>query len=363
MFKNSLKYIVLAIGLGFVFSVPLYDFFVIDVDAQTTSGTNPSTMATPPRPIGTPPPLLVEDDEIIKIDTELVNLDVRVVDRANRPIVDLSQADFEVREDGIVQPIRFFSKSEVPTNYMLVIDNSGSLRLQLEKVIEASKMIVKTNRPQDKTGVIRFVSRQDIELKQDFTSDREDIYYALDNMFIDGGSTAIVDAVYLATERVDKYAMAENRTYRKRKAIILVSDGEDRKSYYNMDSLFKRLRESEVQIFTVGFIDDLDSERGFVRKSEKEKAREFMSNLAVKTGGKAYFPKSVAELPRIANDIANEMRTQYSIGYEPTNAKFDGSFRDIKVYVRNGPGNEKRIPVYKTGRTAKAESGSAPRLQ
>jgi hypothetical protein len=83
-----------------------------------------------------------DDGGIIKIDTELVNLNVRVVDRTNRPINTLTQNDFKIYEDNVLQPIEFFSKSEVPTNYALVIDNSGSLRFQLEKVIEASKIIV-----------------------------------------------------------------------------------------------------------------------------------------------------------------------------------------------------------------------------
>ena len=96
-----------------------------------------------------------------------------------------------------------FTKSEVPTNYSLVIDNSGSLRLQLEKVIEAGKIIIDTNRPDDETSIIRFVSSDKIEIQQDFTPNKNDLFDALDNLYIEGGQTAIIDAVYLAAEKVD----------------------------------------------------------------------------------------------------------------------------------------------------------------
>ena len=143
--------------------------------------------------------------KIIKIDTELVNLNVRVIDRNNRPINNLQEKDFKIFEDGAQQKIDFFRKSEVPTNYALVIDNSGSMRQQLDKVIEAGKILVNTNRPDDDTMVIRFVGRDKIEIEQQFTPNKTDLIDALDNLYIEGGQTAIIDAVYLAVENVDEY--------------------------------------------------------------------------------------------------------------------------------------------------------------
>jgi VWFA-related protein len=133
-----------------------------------------------------------EVEEIIMVDTELVNLNVRVIDRNNRPINNLAQKEFQILEDGVPQPIEFFSKSEVPTNYTLVIDNSGSLRMQLEKVIEASKILVNSNRPDDETSIIRFVSRDKISIEQDFTSDKTELSDSLENLYIEGGQTAII---------------------------------------------------------------------------------------------------------------------------------------------------------------------------
>ncbi|MEZ5344034.1 MAG: VWA domain-containing protein [Pyrinomonadaceae bacterium] len=350
---------VLLFGFGMVLSVAFAALNLSTSKAQTTSA---DPTPTPPV-VGTPPPLPVIDDTPLVIETELVNLSVRVVDRFNRPITNLKQEDFQVLEDRIPQTITHFSQSEVPTNYALVIDNSGSLRFQLEKVIEASKTIVSTNREDDETGVVRFVSSDKIEILQDFTSNRLDLNDALDNMFIEGGPTAIIDAVYLATEKVDEYERTSSAVDRKRRALILVSDGEDRSSYYKEEQLFKLLREADVQIYAIGFIDDLESEGGFISKSPQKKAKSFLTKLAEETGGKSYFPKSVAELPTIATDIASELRTQYTISYEPTNLEKDGTYRNIKVSVKDGPNNERRIAISRTGRTASPGGAKIPTLQ
>lgn len=351
--------LLLCLCLSVVIGLTVFDLFTSNAQSAKPPV---KTSATPPPPLGAPPPAPEKEEKILKINVELVNLTVQVVDRFNRPIANLRQEDFEIYEDRVRQPIGFFSQSEVPTNYALVIDNSGSLRFQLEKVIEASKTIVNTNRADDETIVIRFVSSEKIEILQDFTSDKIDLDDALDNMYIEGGRTAIIDAVYLAAEKVDEYKRENSPIDGRRRALILVSDGEDRSSYYKEQQLFKLLRELDVQIYTIGFIDDLDTDGNFIRKSPQKKAKNFLKRLAAETGGKAYFPKSTSELPSIARDIARELRTQYSIGYIPTNDKQDNSFRNIKVVVKNGPKNQKRIARSRTGRTAKPSS-SKPSLQ
>lgn len=350
---------VFALTFGFAF----YSFAV--GNAQITTKERSGRIAATPTPRATidihdippPPPVPEIDTGIIRIESELVNLNVRVVDRNNRSIGNLNQRDFKIYEDGVEQKISFFTTSEVPTNYSLVIDNSASLRKQIEKVIDAGKIIISTNKPEDETSIIRFVSREKIEILQDFTANKEDLFYYLDNMFVEGGQTAIIDAVYLAAERVDAYEKSIDPNDRKRRALILVSDGENRDSFYNETQLFQLLREADVQIFTVGFVNELDDESGFISKSPRKKAKSFLERLAEETGGKAYFPDNLGELNGIAQDIARELRTQYSIGYEPTNTGKDGSFRKIKVVVADGPKNQKRIAVTRTGRVAGNEDG------
>lgn len=363
--------LVFLIGLIGAFS----DFLTTDAQTDTKtnrlrtptpvpqkSGVPPSV--SPPQPTVSPTPDPIDDpNETIRIDTEVVGLNVRVVDRNNRPVSNLTQNDFKVYEDNVLQTIDSFSKAEVPTNYSLVIDNSGSLRLQLDKVVEASKIIVGTNRPDDETSIIRFVSSDKIEIKQDFTRNKADVYDALDNLYIEGGQTAIIDAVYLAAQTVDEYEKSRDPNDKKRRALILVSDGEDRDSYYNEQQLFELLRESNVQIYTVGFVTELSKEGGFISKSPQAKAKAFLERLATETGGKAYFPNSLSELNTIASDIASELRTQYLVSYYPTNNNKDGTFRSIKVVVNDGPNKQKRIAVTRTGRKAASENSNTPTLQ
>lgn len=345
---NRKNFLILTLVFCFVVLPASFSFF--KADAQTNTQVKPTP--TPPKlatPVPTVEPTPETDDTPITIETELVNLNVRVVDRNNRSIANLSQKDFTVYEDNVPQKIEFFSKSEVPTNYAMVIDNSGSMRLQLDKVIEASKIIVNTNRPDDETEIIRFVSSDKIEVLQDFTPSKIDLHDALDNMLIEGGQTAIIDAIYLAAEQVDEYEKTRNPNDRKRRALILVSDGEDRASFYKEQQLFELLRESDVQIYAIGFVNELSKEGGFISKSPQGKAKDFLERLAKETGGKVYFPNSLSELNGIAQDIANELRTQYSIGYLPSNDKKEGAYRQIKVAVADGPNKEKRIAVTRTG--------------
>lgn len=345
----------------YLFGLPAVLLFVIAGVVLSSSAQSPSTAGAKATPTPTPQaaPTIKEEDEIVKIDTELVNLNVRVVDRNNRPIANLREGEFKIFEDGVPQQIQFFSQSQVPTNYSLVIDNSGSLRQQIDEVIEASKILVGANKPEDETSIIRFISSEKIEIIQDFTSNKTDLNDALDSLYIEGGQTAITDAVYLAANRVTEYEKSTSKDDRRRRALILVSDGEDVKSFYNQEQLFDLLRETDVQIYVVGFVKELSTERGFITKSKQGKAKSFLERLASETGGRAYFPNDVTELNGIAREIASELRTQYSIGYIPTNDKNDGTYRNIKVMVEDGPSKQKRIALTRAGRTADSDGGAA----
>lgn len=346
----------------FIFALVASLLCVAAFDTANVTSAQTTTPAASPTPSPTPraKPEDLENQEV-KIETELVNITVRVVDRNNRPINNLPQSDFKVFEDGAPQEIDFFSRSEVPTNYSLVIDNSGSLRQQIEQVIEASKMLVGSNRQDDETAIIRFVSSDKIEVLQDFSKNKTDLNDALDNMYIEGGQTAISDAVYLSVQRLNDTQTAQKDLDRTRRAIVLVTDGEDRSSFYTEAQLLELLKESDVQIFVVGFVKELSSDRGFISKSPQGKAKAYLERLATSTGGKAYFPNSASEMTGIAKDIASELRTQYSIGYIPSNDKKDGTFRNIKVAINDGPGAQKRIAITRAGRTAEKE-GAPPKL-
>ncbi len=294
----------------------------------------------------------IEDEEVLRVDTAEVSLNVRVVNDKNRPVGKLNQAQFEVYEDNVLQPITAFTTAEVPVINALVIDNSRSLRSQLAKVIEAGKIIVGTNRPKDETMIVRFVGKDKIEVAQDFTANKTALGSALDNLFVEGGQTAIIDAIYQTAKQVEAYQNTRKKDDVKLRTLILVSDGDDRGSTHNEQELFKLLRESNVQIYAVGFVNNLSKDAEADGISRQQKAENFLNRLAQETGGKVYFPDSIDKLPQIAGEISGELRTQYLVSYAPTNADADGSFRQIKVVVADGAGDEKRTAVTRTGRNS-----------
>jgi Ca-activated chloride channel homolog len=329
------------------------------IDRMTPQlGEPPPPPKLKPKPTPTPPEEFGEG-EVVKVDTELVTLNVRVIDRNNRPIDNVRESDFHVFEDGVEQPVAFFTREEVPVSYGLAVDNSGSLRSQLQSVIDAGKTIINSNKPGDETFVIRFISKDNIDMKQDFTSNTELLMDALDNMFVEGGQTAVIDAVYLSAEAVAEYKKGDDSD-RRRRALIVVTDGEDRDSFYKQEQLFARLREADVQIYVIGFVNELDKDGGLIRKSTRDKAVNLLNKLASETGGRAFFPQSISELPKIANEIVRDLRTQYVLAYNPTNKSRDGSYRAIKVAVSDSAVGDKRIALTRGGRTAPKGGPPAP---
>lgn len=343
-------------------------------DSTTRTQTNQQSSApTLARPVPTPnasatPPVLQptqgqeigDDDEPIRVETNLVNLNVRVIDRNNRPINNVPQSEFHVFENGVPQPVQFFSKEDVPISYGLAIDVSGSIRTQLEKVQEAAKTIIASNKPGDETFLETFIDREKVELKQDFTSDQDKLGDALDDLYVTGGQTAVIDGVYLAADHVAEYKKGNDLNDRRRRALIVVTDGEDRESFYKQEQLFARLREEDVQIYVIGFVGELDDDKEGVfkiRKSAKQKAVTLINRLASETGGRAFFPTSTNELPGIAQEITRDLRTQYVIGYSPTNKARDGSYRAVRVAVGDEKGRDKRIALTRGGYYAPREGG------
>lgn len=317
-----------------------------------TLGEPPPPPRLKPTPTPTPPPV-IEEGDILRINAELVQLHVRVIDRNNRPINNVPPSDFKVFEDGVPQKIESFTREEVPISYGLAVDTSGSLRSQLQSVIDAGKTIINANKSGDETFLVRFISSDKIETVQDFTANKDSLMDGLDSLYVEGGQTAIIDAVYLSAEHVSGYRKGDEGD-RRRRALIVITDGEDRNSFYKQEQLFARLREEDVQIFVIGFVNELDKDAGLIRKSPREKAVNLINKLATETGGRAFFPDSVAELPQIASEIIRDLRTQYVLAYNPTNKAQDGTYRSIKVTV-DQPSGEKRIALTRTGRIARKE--------
>ena len=315
-----------------------------------------------PKPTPTPDPNSAEitEGDILKFNSELVTLNVRVIDRNNRPINGIQKDEFKVYEDGVQQPVFSFTQEEVPVIYGLAVDTSGSLRPQFNQVLDAAKSIINSNKPGDETFLERFISSDKIETVQDFTPSKDALLDGLDNLYIEGGQTAVIDGVYLAAEHIAEYKKGTGDD-RRRRALIVVTDGEDRASYYPESDLFKHLREEDVQIYVIGFVTELDADKGLIRKSPRDKAVNLINKMASETGGRAFFPQSISELPQVANEIVRDMRTQYVISYDPTNKTHDGTYRSIKIVVDQPAGSDKRIALTRSGRTASTPGATATR--
>ena len=276
------------------------------------------------------------------LQSEVVVLHVRVTDPLSQAVLDVPENNFRVLEDGVQQTIKLFSKEEIPVSYGLVIDNSGSMRSQLDAVVKASVRIVNSNKPGDDAFLVRFISSDKIQVVQETTSDRGLLANGLDTLYVEGGQTAVIDAVYLGVDKLSKQASSDNKP--RRFALVLVTDGEDRNSFYRPEQLLKLLGSTDVQIYTIGFTREL-------KGKSPGKAKDLLTQLATDTGGRAFFPATAGELKNIADQIINDIRTQYVIGYEPSNRQ--SGFHKVQVLIEGDNKTEKRVAVTRVGYLAR----------
>src|SRR6185436_20012483 len=185
---------------------------------------------------------------------------------------------------------------------------------------------VKESRAGDEMAIIEFKDQP--ELLEEFTGDVNDVIDTL-NGLVASRQTAMLDALYLAAD----YANEEGKN--RRKAVLVVTDGLDNDSFYKFGEVVNHLREIDVQVYLIGFINDLDKDGGIFKKSPKDKAEGLLNKLAEETGGKAFYPRELSEVHGIAQQISTDLGTQYSVGYYPSNAAKDGTFRAVKVQVNS----------------------------
>jgi Ca-activated chloride channel family protein len=295
--------------------------------------------------------------ETVELSSELVVLNVAVVDPANHPVVDLKQDDFVIYEDTVRQRVSFFSEEEAPSSIGLVIDTSRSMAPKLNNVLAAASRLIRDSHQEDEFFLIEF--KAEAELIQDFTKNIDEIEDALNDL-VAHGQTALLDAVYLSVQHAQKDGK------HRRKAVVLITDGEERDSYYNEGQVMEGLRESDVQVFVIGFPEGLDTDRYNVFRGtgkrrigrREKKARKLLDDLAQVTGGRAFYPENLNELDSIAQTIARELRTQYIVGYYPTNAQRDATWRSVRVEIKPDAKGNKRIARTRTGYYASTQAES-----
>jgi Ca-activated chloride channel family protein len=251
----------------------------------------------------------------VSINTDLVSLTVTATDERGRLISGLSKADFEVFEDQVRQEISHFSSADAPVSVAVIFDLSGSMsEKKLERAREALRRFIQTSHEQDEYALVGF--NEQPRLLLDRACDGDALLQRLRGMRA-GGHTALYDAVALGLERVSK-------GFYPKRALVIISDGEDNRSRVTFEQLRKMLRESDAIIYALG-IGDYELPR--------QTGDENLKQLAEASGGRAFFPKGAEEMYEAFEQIALELRSQYSVGYAPSNFIANGKWRRIKVRV------------------------------
>jgi len=277
----------------------------------------------------------------IGVNVDLVLMYTSVFDRkTGHFIAGLKQDNFRLYEDGVQQTITSFSQEDVPVSLGILLDLSGSMRLKIDQVNRAALAFIKASNPKDQVFLIGF--NDQVELLQDYTSDIDEVTDSLENIVVTGG-TALYDAVYLGVQKAQSGS-------KPKKAIVVITDGDDRDSYYKLDELVAKVQESDVQVFSVGFVEETPDKGIFGRwsKTAPEKAHAALVRISEETGGKAFFPSQLTDIHTVVAEIASDLRSQYSIGYFSSNAARDGSFRRVKIEL-NGPPADKSQARYRRG--------------
>jgi len=254
---------------------------------------------------------------------DIVSLNVTVTDAATHYITDLEESDFLVFEDGIKQNVTFFSRRQSPIALSLLLDSSASMEEHLPVLQTAASNFVHKLKSNDIAQVIDFDSR--VEIRQGFTGNQAELDTAISQLAA-GGSTSLHNAIYIALKELRK-VRAVNEEDVRRQALIVFSDGEDTSSLVSFDEVLDLAKRSETSIYTIALRGSDVQAKGF------REAEFVMRTLAQETGGRSFFPARIDDLNGVYTQIADELASQYTLGYTSANPRRDGAWRRIVVQV------------------------------
>jgi Ca-activated chloride channel homolog len=271
--------------------------------------------------VAAPEPTPPDDPEApLRIKTDLVTLTLTVTDTYGRYVSGLTKNAFTVTDNNREQEITYFSDSDAPVSIGILFDVSGSMSSEkIRKARKALERFISTSHPSDEYFLIAFNNRA--QLLMDRTRDGEAVLRKL-TLVQPKNNTALYDAVYLGVERVTR------GTHQKR-ALLVISDGQDNSSRYNFGEVRRLIKESDVVTYSVGIMDRSDASSALGMQGQA-----FLDELSSVTGGKSFYPQSDIEMDEIFERIALELRHQYSIGYIPKDFQPDGKWRKVKVKVK-----------------------------
>jgi len=252
-----------------------------------------------------------------RVDVDLVLLHASVTDSNNRYVTGLSRGHFRLWEDKVEQQIDYFSTENVPLSVGIIFDTSGSMETKLDAARAAAATFLRTGDRDDEYFLIEFSDTP--RLGQDFTTDITKLQSRF--LFTQArGSTSLYDALYLGLDRV-------TRGTNGRKALLLITDGQDNHSRYRLGDVKSFAREHDVAIYSIGIEDGADAQIAGLS------GRSVLTGLADLSGGMAFFPRSLDALPAICEQIGFELKNQYVLGYRSHNPNNDGRWRKIRLKV------------------------------
>ena len=273
-------------------------------------------------------------------DVDEVLLNCTVVDENGQPVLDLKQGDFRIWEDGVPQTTNSFQHQDLPVSMGIIVDNSGSMRDKRGAVNAAALDLLRSSNPKDATFIVNFSDRPFLD--QGFTSDISLLDRGLAR-FDSAGTTAMYDAVAASADELAKHAKEPKQ------ALLIITDGADNASRLSLEQAIRRVQNLDGPVvYSIGLLFDSDP-------TETQRARSALDMLSEETGGVAYFPRSLDEVDKIAQDVARDIRNQYVVGYHTTKPSSMGGYRTVHVEVRS-PHHGKLIVRTKKGYYARRPS-------
>jgi Ca-activated chloride channel family protein len=280
--------------------------------------------SSPPKSEASPPAQETQGQEpgveppgfVFHADVQEVLLHATVIDDKQRMITTLDKNAFSVFEDGKPQVIKSFRHEDIPISLGIVIDNSGSMREKRAKVNKAALNLVRASNPQDEVFVVNF--SDEFFLDQPFTSKINLLQSALEKYETRGG-TALYDAVVASADELKRHGKLQ------KKILFVVTDGEDDASRESLEQAVRMLQEENgPTVYAIGLLGD----------ERQRRAKRALQTISERTGGIAFFPRTLDEVDQISSAVARDIRNQYTIGYKPTTPKSAGGYRAIRVEAR-----------------------------
>jgi Ca-activated chloride channel homolog len=280
----------------------------------------------------------------IQVDVNLVVLHTTVLDDRGRFADGLKEENFRILEDKVEQKLSVFKREDVPVSMGLVIDNSGSMRDKRPRVNEAAITLVEASNKQDEAFVVNFNDDFYLDLDKDFTNSIPELKEALER--IDSrGSTALYDAIIGSLDHLKKAS-------KDKRVLLIVTDGEDNTSHNSLEKTIREVQKTDTVIYTIGLLSQES-------KKSAKKAKEALEKIAKASGGLSYFPENVADVHSICEQVAHDIRNQYTLAYYPTNSRRDGTFRAVSVEVIPPRGRGKLVARTRNGYYAPGSPSTA----